>query len=122
MAGAAYNLFRETADSLLYLALNGYKIRIVGHSLGGGVAALLGIYVLRHFEKQCVDDAAKISSDSVSINEDGFVRVYSYGTPSCVDSKLADHPRIVGLCTSVVLHGQWGGCRSSDLKRFDFVL
>lgn len=109
MAGAAYNLFRETADSLLYLALNGYKIRIVGHSLGGGVAALLGIYVLRHFEKQCVDDAAKISSDSVSINEDGFVRVYSYGTPSCVDSKLADHPRILGLCTSVVLHGQWWG-------------
>ena len=29
MAGAASNLFRETADSLLYLALNGYKIRIV---------------------------------------------------------------------------------------------
>ena len=104
MAGASYNLFRETADSLLYLALHGYKIRIVGHSLGGGVAALLGIYVLRHFEKQCTD-ATKSSSDSISINEDGFVRVYSYGTPSCVDSTLADHPRILELCTSVVLHG-----------------
>jgi hypothetical protein len=101
MAGAAYNLFRETADSLLYLALNGYKIRIVGHSLGGGVAALLGIYVLRHFEKQCID------ATPMPITEDGFVRVYSFGTPSCVDSKLADHPRILGMCTSVVLHGQW---------------
>jgi len=30
MAGAATNLFRETADSLLYLAMKGYKIRIVG--------------------------------------------------------------------------------------------
>lgn len=29
MAGAASNIFRETADSLLYLALKGYKIRIV---------------------------------------------------------------------------------------------
>ena len=109
MAGAASNLFRETADSLLYLALNGYKIRIVGHSLGGGVAALLGILLLRHFEKHCVNskDSSSSSSDSATtITDDGFVRVYSYGTPSCVDSKLADHPRTLGLCTSVVLHGE----------------
>ncbi|KAL3810993.1 hypothetical protein ACHAXA_006545 [Cyclostephanos tholiformis] len=49
-------------------------------------------------------DVTTPSPDSISINEDGFVRVYSYGTPSCVDSKLADHPRILELCTSVVLH------------------
>jgi len=94
MAGAASNLFRETADSLLYLALKGYKIRIVGHSLGGGVAALLGILVLRYFEEQNV----KLAQD------DGFVRVYGYGTPSCVDAKLADHPLTLGLVTSVVMH------------------
>ena len=110
MAGAASNLFRETADSLLYLALNGYKIRIVGHSLGGGVAALLGILVLRHFEEHCVNSKDSLSSSSdnaTTITDDGFVRVYSYGTPSCVDSKLADHPRTLGLCTSVVLHGEY---------------
>jgi len=95
MAGAAENLFKEAIDSLLYLALSGYKIRIVGHSLGGGVASLLGLLVLRHFEKQGM---------SSSINEDGFVRVFSYGTPSCVDARLADHPLTLDLCTSVVLH------------------
>lgn len=36
MAGAALNLFKENADSLTHLARNGYRIRIVGHSLGGG--------------------------------------------------------------------------------------
>mmetsp|Transcript_23987 Transcript_23987/g.51859 ORF Transcript_23987/g.51859 Transcript_23987/m.51859 type:complete len:1409 (+) Transcript_23987:314-4540(+) len=93
MAGAASNIFGETADSLLYLALKGYRIRIVGHSLGGGVAALLGILMLRYFKKQ-----------SVKLLDDEFVRVYSYGTPSCVDAKLADHPLTLGLVTSVVLH------------------
>ena len=103
MASGASNLFRETADSLLYLALNGYKVRIVGHSLGGGVAALLGELITRHFEKQCTTARGTSSPD---INEDGFVQVYSYGTPSCVDAKLADHPRTLRLCTSVVLHGK----------------
>jgi len=58
------------------------------------VAALLGILVMRYFEKQGL-----LSSDK---NE--FVHVYSYGTPSCVDAKLADDPRTLGLVTSVVLH------------------
>ena len=113
MAGAASNLFRETADSLLYLALKGYKIRIVGHSLGGGVAALLGILVLRHFEKHCSADTSsttenpKLDDGTSCIIEDGFVRVYSYGTPSCVDAKLADNPTTLKLVTSVVLHGEF---------------
>lgn len=107
MAGAAANLFQEAVDPLLYLALNGYKIRIVGHSLGGGVAALLGILILQHFEKQGMDVARSLSSNVRSVDDDGFVRVYSYGTPSCVDAKLADHPRTLALCTSVVLHGEW---------------
>ncbi|KAL7539657.1 hypothetical protein ACHAXR_009474 [Thalassiosira sp. AJA248-18] len=103
MAGAASNLFRETADSLLYLALKGYRIRVVGHSLGGGVAALLGVLVMRHFEKHSMgNDHTKGSA--FSITDEGFVRVYSYGTPSCVDAKLADHPRTLSLVTSVVLH------------------
>jgi hypothetical protein len=92
MAGAAANLFRETADPLLYLALNGYKIRIVGHSLGGGVAALLGILLLRHFEKQGIYTRSMSSNSVIPSDDGGFVHVYSYGTPSCVDSRLADNP------------------------------
>ena len=98
MAGAATNLFRETADSLLYLALRGYRIRIVGHSLGGGVAALLGVLVMRHFERQ--QQRQQSSGGNFDIKEDGFVKVYGYGMPSCVAAKLADHPRTLGLVTS----------------------
>ena len=55
------------------------------------VAALLGILVLRYFEKQGVP---------ASLDNNEFVRVYSYGTPSCVDAKLADDPRTMSLVTS----------------------
>jgi len=102
MAGVATNLFRETADSLLYLTLRGYMIRIVGHSLGGGVAALLGVLVMRHFEGQ--QQRRQLSGRNFDINEDGFVKISGYGMPSCVDAKLADHPtdhpRTLGLVTS----------------------
>ena len=105
MAGAAANLFRETADPLLYLAFKGYKIRIVGHSLGGGVAALLGILMLGLFEKQGLDAMRCMpSNDGGSVDDRGFVHVYSYGTPSCVDATLADNPLTLAMCTSVVLH------------------
>lgn len=96
MAGAAMNLFRETADSVILLARNGYKIRIVGHSLGGGVAALLGVLMLKHINKNYPD-----FFKSVAHKED-FLRVYGYGTPSCVDASLADSMR--QFVTNVVLH------------------
>ena len=35
MAGASYNLFRENIETLLLFASKGYRIRLVGHSLGG---------------------------------------------------------------------------------------
>jgi len=92
MAGAAANLFRETADSLIHLARNGYKVRIVGHSLGGAVAMLLGVLMLKHIDKQC---------PSLSYDDD-FLRVYGYGSPSCVDASLADSSR--SFVTNVVLH------------------
>ncbi len=101
MAGAALNLFRENADSLLYLALKGYKIRIVGHSLGGGVAALLGVLVSEHLEK-CRIQVHKSFPNGLPVNDDGFLRVYGYGTPSCVDARLADFTR--AYVTNVVMH------------------
>lgn len=93
MAGAAMNLFRETADSLIHLARNGYKIRIVGHSLGGAVAMLLGVLMLKHIEEN-----GKETFES----DDDLLRVYGYGTPSCVDASLADSTR--SFVTNVVLH------------------
>lgn len=99
MAGAATNLFRETADSLLYLAMKGYKIRIVGHSLGGGVAALLGILITQHMEKHSV----KPREDLPSIDK-GLVKVYGYGTPACADASLADYPMTRSIVTNVVMH------------------
>jgi len=101
MAGAASNLFRENADSLLYLALKGYKIRIVGHSLGGGVAALLGVLVSEHLEKCCIQVHEKFPNEP-PVKDDGFLRVYGYGTPSCVDARLADFTRT--YVTNVVMH------------------
>uniref|UniRef100_A0ACD5WIU4 Uncharacterized protein n=2 Tax=Avena sativa TaxID=4498 RepID=A0ACD5WIU4_AVESA len=48
---------------------DGYNIEIVGHSLGGAVAALLGIRLYRRFPK---------------------LHVYTYGAAPCVDFKIAD--------------------------------
>lgn len=96
MAGAAVNHFRETADSLIHLARNGYKIRIVGHSLGGAVAMLLGVLMLKHIDKNSSESFKSVSED------DDFLRVYGYGTPSCVDASLADSTR--SFVTNVVLH------------------
>ncbi|XWS13249.1 hypothetical protein CRYUN_Cryun36dG0021300 [Craigia yunnanensis] len=47
----------------------GYSLRIVGHSLGGAISALLGIRLHRQFPK---------------------LHVYSYGPLPCVDSVVAD--------------------------------
>lgn len=98
MAGAALNLFRENADTLIYLAQQGYKIRIVGHSLGGGVAALLGILISRHMGKHNIIPKGFVTDGC----DNRFLRVYGYGTPSLVDAKLADYTR--AYVTNVVLH------------------
>jgi len=93
MAGAACNLFRENIDSILLLARQGYRIRLTGHSLGGSVAALLGALIKRHFEFHL----PRIMSED---NE--TLRVYSYGSPACVDAKLSDHA--LSYVTNCVLH------------------
>jgi hypothetical protein len=91
MAGAALNLYREHIDSILYFARKGYRIRLTGHSLGGGVATLLGALAYRDLEQEM--QAAKDNS---------LLKVYAYGTPSCVDAKLACS--VEPFVTTVVLH------------------
>ena len=100
MASAAVNLFREHIDSLGLLAKQGYRIRITGHSLGGGVATMVGVLVLRHL-KRSLGSMGEYSG-RLFRDDEGFVRVYTYGTPSCVDSKLAES--VAPFVTAAVLH------------------
>jgi len=122
MARAATNLFRENMDVLLFLIKNGYRIRITGHSLGGGVAALLGVLVRKHLDQLCNDTDQQHQEEEEhqeqnksndykeelkkSIILDGrrndLLRVYGYGTPACVDARLANLSN--NFCTTVVLH------------------
>lgn len=102
MAAASVNLFREHIDALTVFARQGYRIRITGHSLGGGVAAMMGMLIMRHFE-QSKDLLRDIQvGRNHSMEEAALLRVYAYGTPSCVDAKLADS--VDSFVTTVVLH------------------
>ncbi|GKY98468.1 hypothetical protein MPSEU_000804100 [Mayamaea pseudoterrestris] len=89
MAGAALNLHREHIDSILHFARRGYRIRLTGHSLGGGVSVLLGALVYRDLEREL--NAATVP-----------LKVYAYGTPSCIDARLAES--VESFVVTVVLH------------------
>ena len=98
MAAAAVNLFREHIDSILHFAQNGYRIRLVGHSLGGGVATLMGMLILKHLERM-----PELSHTIASTQEEtALLKVYAYGTPSCLDASLAGS--VDSFVTTVVLH------------------
>lgn len=97
MAGAALNLYREHIDSLLLLAKQGYRIRMTGHSLGGAVSTLLGVLVYNDL----LDIAGKDHFDGL-VESDAPLKVYSYGTPSCVDLPLSE--AVKSFVTTVVLH------------------
>lgn len=92
MASASLNLFREHIDAILHLVREGYRIRITGHSLGGGVAALLGLLVLQEFKKEHIGNMSTLV----------LLKVYAYGPPSSVDAKLAEFTE--SFVTSAVLH------------------
>jgi hypothetical protein len=103
MARAAVNLYREHIDVLVLLVQNGYRIRITGHSLGGGVATLLGALVLRHLEQTVKQEDPDISgSEHVLGERSDLLRVYGYGSPSCIDAELSDY--VKSFVTTVVLH------------------
>lgn len=101
MAKAAVNLFREHIDVLAALASKSYKIRIVGHSLGAGVATLLGTLVKRHLETNPSIGSQSSRQRSFVDNHD-LLRVYGFASPSCVDAKLSDY--LKSFVTTVVLH------------------
>ncbi|CAM9706386.1 unnamed protein product, partial [Hapterophycus canaliculatus] len=87
--------FHKVVHHLIKLHREGHKVVILGHSLGGGVAALLGVLLkdVRTESRTRTNNVLRAIPD---------VRVVGFATPACADmgvSKLCD-----GLCTSVVLH------------------
>jgi hypothetical protein len=103
MARAAVNLYREHIDVVVLLVQNGYRIRITGHSLGGGVATLLGALVLRHLEQTAKQEGPDTSSsEHIPVERSDLLRVYGYGSPSCIDAELSDF--VKSFVTTVVLH------------------
>jgi hypothetical protein len=74
----------------------GYRIRITGHSLGGGVATLLGVLILKEIEQTISRENLK----TMPMPE--LLRVYSYGPPSGVDANLAEFTK--SFVTTAVLH------------------
>ena len=116
MARAAEFLFKENIDVLMKLASEGYLIRCSGHSLGGGVAALVALLVNNHMDAAISGDDEKCNLNSRFNNpivNDRFrkredveslksVRAYGFGVPACTDLNLATLTQ--EIMTSVVLH------------------
>lgn len=78
---AALNILRLVGPSLVRLSNEGYSIKIVGHSLGGAVAALLAAILKNTFEN---------------------IHAYCYGCPSIVDRVTSYNMKEFVTC--VVLH------------------
>lgn len=103
MTKAAVNLFNEHIDVIAHLASKSYKIRVVGHSLGAGVATLLGTLVKRHLETRTNAPGLSVNAQKPACSDvSDLVRVYGYASPSCVDSKLSEYMN--SFVTTVVLH------------------
>jgi hypothetical protein len=69
MARAATNLFHENLPIMEEFWRKGYKITITGHSLGGGIGALLGILMTKYWWKKYGVEGENVCS------------VFGYGTP-----------------------------------------
>lgn len=87
------NVVYYTYHSGKIFLIQGYKLRLVGHSLGGAAAALFAV-ILR---KQSTD---KLGFDPNIVSAVGF------GTPPCVSKELAES--CASYVTTVVLQVRFG--------------
>ncbi|KAF4365606.1 hypothetical protein F8388_007439 [Cannabis sativa] len=90
IVGNANKVAESSSDGLLSSLLGagceceGYKVRIVGHSLGGAIAAVLGMRLYHRYPN---------------------LHVYAYGPLPCVDSIVAD--ACSPFVTSIVLNNEF---------------
>jgi len=84
--------------NIVRVALNDYPdygLVLCGHSLGGGVAAMLGLLWLNPKKPYVTSVESKLPPNRP-------LHVYSYGTPSCMQEELAIYCR--SFVTSIVNH------------------
>ena len=102
MARAAYWLLGQVGPALLQLYSEGFQIILVGHSMGGAVAALLCHLLRGHLllSPTPSHNATTTTASETSTTPD--IRCITYGCPSSMCDRLADS--MTGYVTSVVLH------------------
>lgn len=81
MLRSALHVLREVGPSLVRLHREGFQVTLVGHSLGGAVAALM-TYLLKYGG---YSDGS--GGENISIPD---VQGFTYGCPSCVDAETSD--------------------------------
>lgn len=93
---AAMQLLREVGPSLVTLVKKGLSIKVIGHSLGGSIAALI-VSMLSNLTQ------TEESADSSSFNVfDGKISGCAYGSPCCMDLETSKQLKACGF-TSIVL-------------------
>lgn len=121
----------STVHQMLNKALtqySNYGLVVTGHSLGGGVAALLAISCATRSETFLAQNALrsqplahpKIVTDFVTSVKSGLppgraIHCYAYGTPAITSPDLAEWSK--GLITSVVHHTDVVPCLSLGVLR-----
>lgn len=81
-----------------------YGLVLTGHSLGGGVAAILAILLSLPSNGAFVtSNATTASTDGVRIPEGRKIHCYAFGTPACVSEELR---RATRTLVTTVVHGR----------------
>lgn len=108
MARAAWYVLGELGPSLLRLVEAGVRVRVLGHSLGGAVAALLVLCLRRALRELRYEDAHQSSScrsrrEGDLQREAEQVRGVAFSSPSCFSAALSDELLVSNAFLSVVL-------------------
>lgn len=109
MLNSAFLLLRKKSRLLVVVKAaleeySDYGLVFTGHSLGGGVAAMIAMLLSSPCNGTFItSNAAATLTDGVRIPEGRKIHCYSYGTPACVSEELRRATRT--LITTVV-HGK----------------